>query len=289
MKAAAFAPGHISCFFEPVYHNENIFRTGSRGAGINITLGTASEVTVETAKIQNIDIYVNDRKTPSPVTNLALKYLLGENPLKVVVKTKQNLPTGQGFGMSAAGALSATLALSKITDVSRADAMKASHFAEVKLRTGLGDVMASCFGGIEIRKTPGLPPWGIIEHIPGDFNLVLCVLWGKLNTKKILLNSEKTEKIVEYGSYCTKKILENPSVENLFYLAQVFTKKTNLADKKVLDAMKSVEKYGNASMCMLGNSIFAMGETEKICRILGTYGRVFICNVDQNGARVLDL
>ena len=101
--------------------------------------------------------------------------------------------------------------------------------------------------------------------------------------------SGKTKKIVEYGSYCTKKILENPSIENLFSLSNVFTKKTNLADKRVLDAMKSIEKYANASMCMLGNSIFAMGETEKISRILGTYGQVFICNVDQNGARVLDL
>jgi len=27
--------------------------------------------------------------------------------------------------------------------------------------------------GVEIRKTPGLPPWGVIEHIPGKFDIVL--------------------------------------------------------------------------------------------------------------------
>ena len=288
MKAVAFAPGHISGFFEPVYHEEDINRTGSRGAGINTSIGVVSEVFVENSIKQEIEIYVNDRKSTAPVTNLALKYLLRDNPLNVVVKTKLDLPMGQGFGMSAAGALSATLALTKITNVSLSDAMKASHFAEVKLRTGLGDVMACYFGGVEIRKTAGLPPWGVIEHIPGEFDLVLCVVGKKLDTKKILLDSAKANKIRDYGKYCTKKLLEKPSVENLFSLSQVFTKKTGLADTRVLEAIDSASRFGFASMCMLGNSVFAMGETDKLCKVLSNYGRVFVCNVDQVGAQVLE-
>ena len=287
MKAIAFAPAHISGFFEPVYHNNDINRTGSRGAGINLTIGAISEITVENSQKQNIEIYVNNKKTNAPVTNLSLKYLLSETPLHVIVKTKQVLPTGQGFGMSAAGALSATYALSKITNISQTDAMKAAHYAEIKLRTGLGDVIASCFGGIEIRKTAGLPPWGVIEHIPGDFNIILCVVGKKLDTKKILSNPKQVEKTIEYGKYCTKKIIEKPSIENLFSLSKTFTEKTNLASKKVKDAIKAVNNYGQASMCMLGNSVFAIGKTEKICNILSSFGRVYICNIDQNGARLL--
>jgi len=288
MKAIAFAPGHISGFFEPVYHPEDMSRTGSIGAGVNISLGAISEVTVENSRNQIFEVFINDKKSSAPVTILALKYLFGDTPIRVVVKTRLDLPMGQGFGMSAAGALSATLASSKIVGVSNNDAMCASHFAEVKLRTGLGDVIASCFGGIEIRKTAGLPPWGVIEHITGKFDLVLCVIGKKINTNKILTDNQKTIKIIEYGKYCTKKILENPSVENFFALSKLFTEKTNLAENRVLQAIDAISNYGMSSMCMLGNSIFAMGKTDEICKILSSYGKIYICSVDEYGARSLN-
>ncbi len=287
MKATAFAPGHISGFFEPIY-KQDICRTGSRGAGINITFGSVSEVIAENSTTQEMDIYVNNKKSNAPVIRLALKYLLGESPVKVVIKTKYEIPVGQGFGMSAAGALSATYALAKIVGISSNDALRASHFAEVQLKTGLGDVIASSFGGIEIRKSAGLPPWGIIEHIPGKGDLVLCVVGKNLETKKILEDTKKVSKIVDYGKYCTKKILQKPSVETLFSLSQAFTENTNLADEKVQNAIKTANKFGLASMCMLGNSIFAMGKTDELCNALSSFGKIFVCSVDEFGARVLE-
>jgi pantoate kinase len=287
MKATAFAPGHISGFFEPIY-NQDIDRTGSRGAGINITFGSVSEVICESSTTQSIDIFVNSKKSNAPVIRLALKYLLGNNPFKLIVKTKYEIPVGQGFGMSAAGALSATYALAKILNISSNDALRASHFAEVQLKTGLGDVIASSFGGIEIRKSAGLPPWGVIEHIPGKGDLVLCVVGKKLDTKKILEDTNKATKIIDYGKYCTKKILEKPSVENLFTLSRAFTENTNLADEKVLNAIESASKFGLASMCMLGNSIFSMGKTDELCNVLASFGKIFVCSVDEFGARVIE-
>jgi pantoate kinase len=287
MKATAFAPGHISGFFEPVY-NQDLSRTGSRGAGINISLGAVSEVVAESSTKQDFEIYVNNRKSNAPVIKLALKHMLGDNPIRVVAKINLDLPVGQGFGMSAAGALSTTYALANVTDTSKNDAMKASHFAEVQLKTGLGDVMASCFGGVEIRKSAGLPPWGIIEHIPGKYNLVLCIIGKKLDTKRILSDPLKSSKIIDYGKYCTKKLLENPSVENLLSLSQTFTKKTGLADKRVVEAINTANQFGMASMCMLGNSIFAIGKTNELCKALSPFGKVYVCSVDEGGARVLE-
>ena len=286
MKAIAFAPGHISCFFEPVY-SLNFARTGSRGAGINTTLGATSEVSAENSDKQNIEVYINNRKSNAQVTKLALKNLIGKNPLRITVKTSLDLPISQGFGMSAAGAISATFALSKIIGVSTNDAIKASHFAEVQLKTGLGDVLASCFGGIEIRKSAGLPPWGLIEHIPGNFNIVLCVIGKKIVTKKVLEDKSKINKIIEYGKYCTKKLLENPSIENLFFQSQLFTKNSGLADKRVLEAISAANRYGKVSMCMLGNSVFAMGKTNQLCNVFLSFGRVYVCSVDEFGARIL--
>lgn len=286
MKATAFAPGHISCFFEPVYSND-MYRTGSRGAGINITLGATSEVFAENSNKQNIEVFINNKKSSAQVTKLALNYLIGKNPLHIIVKTNLDLPISQGFGMSAAGAISATFALSKIIGVSTGEAIRASHFAEVQLKTGLGDVIASCFGGIEIRKSAGLPPWGLIEHIPGNFNLVLCVIGKKISTKKVLEDKSRINKIIDYGKFCTKKLLENPSIENLFYQSQVFTKNSGLADKYVLDAINAANRFGKASMCMLGNSVFAMGQTDELCKVLSYFGKIYVCSVDEIGARIL--
>ena len=288
MKAKAFAPGHISGFFEPVFHLEDLIRTGSRGAGVSISLGALSEVIIEESQVSSIEIFINGKKSTAHVTSLALKYIMGNNPLNVVVRTHLDLPIGQGFGMSAAGALSTCLAICKCLGLSKEDALKAAHMAEVQLRTGLGDVISSFFGGLEIRKSPGLPPWGLIEHIPGKFDIVLCVIGKKIDTKKVLNNPILVNKISDYGRLCTKKLLENPSIENFFYQSKIFTKKTGLADNKIIQAIDSVSNKGLASMCMLGNSVFAAGKTEEICRVLSVFGKVYICCIDEYGARILE-
>jgi pantoate kinase len=287
MKGIAFAPGHISAFFEPVYSDQNIDRTGSRGAGINISLGALSQVMVKPASQYTITVRINRSQSNAPVTKLALKYLLGETPLEITIDTLLDLPVSQGFGMSAGGALSSTLALADLLKLPRENAVKAAHYAEVQLRTGLGDVIASNFGGIEIRRKAGLPPWGMQEHIPGKFDMVLCVIGKEIKTKKILSDAVRLRKIASYGQYCTKKLLEKPSVEHLFSLAWEFTQKIDLADEMVLQAIESANQYGKASMCMLGNSVFAMGNTPLLCKTLAKFGTVFCCTVDEQGARVL--
>ena len=289
MKAVAFSPGHISGFFEPVYDKQDLSKTGSRGAGINLTLGAISEVSLFDAKKQIFEIFINNKKINSPIIELSLRYLIGDRPCKVVVNTELQLPPGQGFGMSSASALSSTYALSKIIGIQKTDAIKASHFAEIQLKTGLGDVMASSFGGVEIRKEAGLPPWGIIEHIPGKFDLVLGVIGKELDTKKILSDPKKVDNISIYGKFCCKKLLEKPSIENFFTLSKYFTEKTNLVEKNVLKAINTVNKFGMASMCMLGNSIFAAGDLEKLCSVLTPMASVYICSVDECGARVIEI
>jgi len=287
MKGIAFAPGHISAFFEPIYSTHIPDRSGSCGAGITISLGAISQVTIEPAVQQTIAVQINGKPSPAPVTKLAVNFLAGETPLEITVNTLMDLPVSQGFGMSAAGALSSALALADLLNLPRENAIKAAHYAEVQSHTGLSDVIASSFGGIEIRRKAGLPPWGMLEHIPGKYDIVLCVVGKKIETKKILTDIAKLHEIASYGRYCTKKLLQKPTVEQLFSLAWEFTQKTDLADKFVLDAIKAVNRYGMASMCMLGNSIFAVGDTPMLCTILSSFGKIFCCTVDEKGARVL--
>jgi pantoate kinase len=287
MKVVAFAPGHISAFFEPIYHPQDVYRSGSRGAGMSISLGATTEVTIDVTQHQTIVISVNNKTIDAPVTRRAIQNLIGDAPLKVCVQTMLDLPVSQGFGMSAAGALSTTTALSYLLQISPDEAIKAAHAAEVQLRSGLGDVIAASFGGIEIRREPGLPPWGMLEHIPGTYDVVLCVIGKKMETKKILSNPKKLAEIASYGRYCTKKILDKPSIEQLFILGQEFTKKIGLADKKVLEAIQIANQYGMASMCMLGNSVFAVGQTQKLCKILEAFGKIYVCSISTQGSYIL--
>lgn len=289
MKSVAFAPAHISGFFEPFYHNHDLNKSGSRGAGINLSLGATSEVCCETAVSPSVQVMINDKLAEALVTKLCIQHLLGNTNLHVVVKTRLDLPESQGFGMSAAGALSAALALANILHLNTVDALKAAHHAEVQLCTGLGDVLASSFGGIEIRRKPGLPPWGMIEHIPGVYPVVVCVAGDSIETKSVLSDKKQVSKIASYGRYCTKKIVEKPTVESLFMLSNRFTQKSGLAQPKVLQAIQAAQTVGMASMCMLGNSVFAIGDTEPLQKILSVFGPVYVSSVDQQGAHLLQL
>lgn len=288
MTAVAFAPGHISAFFEPIIYQQDITRSGSRGAGFSITFGAISQVTAQQSTSQRIDTYINNKKTNAIVSKLAIQHLMGNTPLHITIHTTIHLPIGQGFGMSGTGALSSTLALAHLLRLPREHALRAAHQAEVEAHTGLGDVIASSFGGIEIRREAGLPPWGIIEHIPGTFEVVLCIIGSKIQTKTILTDPKRVNEIASYGRYCTKKLLEKPSIENLFTLAQTFTKKTGLADAKVREAIEAANTVGMASMCMLGNSLFAMGNTVDLCKILAPYGKLYVSTIDECGARLVN-
>ena len=74
----------------------------------------------------------------------------------------------------------------------------------------------------------------------------------------------------------------------MLYLSQVFTNKTGLASKRVKEAIFAANKFGTASMCMLGNSVFSIGRTNDLCKILSSYGKVLVCRVDEYGARALN-
>jgi pantoate kinase len=287
MKGIAFAPAHISAFFEPVYSHQNMDRSGSQGAGMSISLGALSQVTLEPSTKQTITVHINGKPSNAPVTKLALRYLVAETPVQITVDAMLDLPVGQGFGMSAAGALSAALASANVLKIPKENAVKAAHYAEVQLRTGLSDVLASSFGGIEIRRKAGLPPWGVIEHIPGAYTIVGCIIGKKIETRKILSDVNRVRDIASYGRYCTKKLIEKPSLEHLFSLGFKFTQETGLATKLVFQAIHAANTQGMASMCMLGNSVFAIGDTSQLCTILSPFGKVFCSTIDVDGARVL--
>ena len=281
----AFSPGHITGFFEICNTPSLSCEKGSRGAGINLSLGAFSTVHITESSTQQIDILLNGKQSSAPVTRRAVHYLIGKHPFHVVAQVETQLPHGQGFGMSAAGSLATTLALGHLLHLPRKRAVEAAHCAEIDLKTGLGDVVAMSVGGIEIRVTPGIG--GKIKAISGDGDLVLVVLGPQLWTRDILSNHSLQAQICRWGKKCTTELLADPVLPRFFQLSYRFVKQTGLASPVILEALKIAQVYGRASMCCLGNSIFCMGDTSQLLCVLKRYGPVFVCTIDTNGARLV--
>lgn len=208
MRACAFVPGHVTGFFEIYDEAEEIRQKGSRGAGICLSLGARTVVEVLNSEKQKIEVFINERKVQTPVTELVVKKILDDEPFDVKVSSTLELPQGQGFGMSGAGALSVSLALTKALGLSLStnEIVCMAHEAEINCATGLGDVMPQSIGGVVLRKKEGCFPFGVMENIRvKDSEVVLCVVGKELSTKDIIMDPTHKKNINEHGQNCLKE------------------------------------------------------------------------------------
>lgn len=286
MRASAFCPGHITGFFE-ICERKDLLSTGSRGAGLCLTMGATSRVAIEDSQRQSVRVTIDGKESRAEVTKTALRLLIGAQRLAIKVDTRLDLPQSQGFGMSAAGALSASLAVAQMIGSSRQEAFETAHIAEIENKCGLGDISALHRGGITIRQRPGLPPKGKVLRIDGEPEVVLCVLGGRLLTRSVLTSPAKRKAINASGSRKVDQIVRKPSMNELLRLSSEFAIETGLASKKTLEAMSAASRLGMASMSMLGNSVFAVGDTDGLHQVLSDFGDVWICKVDKEGPRIL--
>lgn len=286
MRAEAFSPGHITGFFE-VCRDRDVLATGSRGAGLCLSLGATSTVVMAEAARQSIEVTIDGTKADAPVTKATVREILGKERYAVKVATNLDLPQSQGFGMSAAGALSTALAVSELLGQDRQRAFEAAHIAEVRSSTGLGDISALHRGGVTLRMRPGLPPVGKVKRIDGAPTVVLAQVGRRLLTKSVLSNSSKVAAVNKSGARKVKLLDKEPTFNRFMELSAEFAFETGLVTRAVTNAIDAASKLGMASMSMLGNSVFAVGDTEGLARVLSEFGDVWVCRVDTDGPRVL--
>ena len=286
MRARAFCPGHITGFFE-ICRGEDLLSTGSRGAGMCLSLGATSEVDITDSDEPSLSVSIDGDESEAEVTRAALRRLVGDRKKKIDVRTALDLPQSQGFGMSAAGALSAAMAAAHVLGIERQKAFEAAHIAEIECGGGLGDISAIHRGGITVRERPGLPPIGKVQRIDGSPDLVLAVVGDRLLTKSVLGDPVKARAINVHGSKRVDDLLRRPTLERLMTLSHSFCIESGLASEEVVEAIEAASSHGMASMSMLGNSVFATGRTDELLKTLSRHGKVFTCKVDTVGPRIL--
>src|SRR3989304_835815 len=207
---------------------------------------------------------------PGPAPGWAVERAIGGAAFEVIVQSEVQLPVSQGFGMSAAGALSAVLAVNDALDLAlpHARCVAIAHAAEVTAKTGLGDVVPASLGAMDIRLQPGAPPHGVVRRLPAEGDVLLAVLGAPIQKPPILSDRAKLRGIAEVGGRCVKEFSRNPSMADLFRLGRGFALATGRAQGKVKDAMAAATPYGHCTMAMLGNSVFAVGQVEPLDAIM---------------------
>lgn len=248
----AFSPGHITCFFSPV-RTGDMLSTGSVGAGIKTSLG--STVVLEERSDRKILVRMDGRDAECNVTRSIIEKIAPSRGFDVTITN--GLPVGQGFGMSAAGALAAGLCACEIVGKDVDEAYRAAHISEIEGGGGLGDVSAIlCGSHVPVRTVAGLPPIGKVIDSGLKLDLNVAVLGEPLNTGKILGNADVVKAISEIGPASVEEFAGYPTVRKLFELSKVFSEDTGLETPIITDALSKLWLRGFAGMCMLGHSIF---------------------------------
>ncbi len=287
-ESEAFCPGHVTAFFE-VVDDPDPRRNGSRGAGLCLSLGVRTVARVREAPRASLDVIVNGKRRNAEVTERVARKVLGDRTCEVKILSESPLPVSQGFGVSAAAALSTALALDDALGrgTPRDDLVAIAHETEVECGTGLGDVVPASLGGMDLRWKPGAPGHADVRKIPVDAALLLAVLGPEIPTRSIIRDPAKVAAINRSGRACVDAFAQAPTLERLFELGARFAEETGLASRTVLEVIRASRMFGRATMAMLGNAVFASGNREQLATLYLKFGTLQRCEVDNEGARVL--
>lgn len=284
---SAFCPGHITCFFRPAgTSSESVLSRGSMGVGIRTSLGTYVEITERSDG--KLIVELDGKIEPAAVTESVFRQLVPGRGFDV--KVVNELPCGEGFGMSASGAIASALCLCELLGLPEQRAYEVAHIAEIEGGGGLGDVSAIyCLAHQPVRVKQGLPPNGTVIGTEVVFdNLTLVVLGPKMHTGKLLGDPKTHEAIVSAGDHAVSEYLEMPSEELLYSLSNRFSKVAGVECPTVSQALSELHSNGyRAAMCMLGNSVFTNASAEDVKKVLGEQVQVFTCSSTDAPAHII--
>lgn len=279
----AFCPGHITCFFHPVKSYDPM-SAGSRGVGIKLSKG--AKVTLQERKDNDIVTIMDGVETDCRITKMAVRDIDPERGYDVIIEN--DLPVGQGFGMSAAGSIAAALCACEIVGKDLQAAFSAAHRSEIAGGGGYGDVSGiTGRSNIPIRSIAGLPPFGKVVNSGLKLDLSVAILGGPLDTGETLSDEVTLRKIQEIGSRLVTDFIDSPSLKSLFSYSREFSESIGLETPELSSALSKLREEGNAGMCMLGHSIFTDLSPARTKRILGNDVKVIGCQSTASMPRII--
>ncbi|MFD1586824.1 pantoate kinase [Halorientalis brevis] len=271
-EVAAFVPGHVTGFFT-IHRDDDPTKTGSRGGGLALSDG----VTVTVRPAEETSVRLND----VPIEMDAVETVLSTLQATARVDAETPLPVGSGFGVSGGMALGTALAANQAFDrrLSENELLTIAHGAEVQADTGLGDVVAQARGGVPIRLEPGGPQDNLLDGIPARPRIEYHTL-GELSTEDVI--SGDTDLLTQAGKRSLSRVVKEPTMDSFMRASRQFAREAELLTPEIRDVILDVtEADGQASMAMLGKTVFALGTGLSDAG----YDPV-VCEIDAAGARL---
>jgi len=230
---------------------EDPTKAGSRGAGLTLSDGVTTTVrpSDETA------VYLAD----ASVDIESVERVLDALDVTATVLLETDLPLGSGFGVSGAAALGAALAANREfgCKLSENELVTVAHGAEVQAGTGLGDVVAQARGGVPVRLEPGAPGHGRMDGLPYPARVEYLPL-GELSTAEVL--GGDTTAVTRAGEKALSRVVGEPTLASFVYASRAFARDADLLTPEVREVVEDVSAAdGEASMAMLGETVFALG------------------------------
>lgn len=242
----AFAPGSVTGIFAPPPPGSD--RRRSRGASFATEDGVVADV--RPADETTVRLH-GDSTTFEPVEGVIER--LG---VTAAIDLELSVPIGAGFGSSGAATLATALAANAEFGLGRDREvlLRAAHESEVAAGTGLGDVFIQEAGGLR---------WSVGEYemrsaAPPD--RVEYVSFGGIATRDVLGDAATLDRIRDAGTRALDGLPADPTMREFTAAAWRFAEATGLVTDRVRDAVERLRGAGGeASMAMLGESVFAVG------------------------------
>ncbi|MEE9512378.1 MAG: GHMP kinase, partial [Nitrosopumilaceae archaeon] len=282
MRGEAFCPAHVTGFFTAELENkESPELIGSLGAGFSMQEGVTTTVRARLKTKyddSNFQLNINGYKSDNTqVSEFMINEFLNIVNYEYFIEVFHDIPipVGYGLGCSGAVALSLGIALNQAlgTKLSKTQVGQIAHNAEIKCRTGLGDVLASYHGGFEIRTKSGAPGIGAIQKIKTNSSDVIIICFSPISTKEFL--NERLSSINGLGGKMVKELLKSKDCNEFQDMSIKFAKYVEVITPRMNEVIKELHENGiKCGVALFGETIFSLISSDmenKVMKILQKY------------------
>ena len=277
--------GHITLLFTVSDESEDPIRQGSLGAGLCVDEGVEVVAYGEDGEL-GLTVTFESTEGDSELYEAVLDALVTEVPqvsgIDWGVSVTISLPTAQGFGVSASGAIASAMAFQRAVGLPYEESLRRAYSVAHKVErlgsTGLGDVTALAAGGVERRLKAGSPYHGSeLLNGPGraegwSLTTPLVLAWrqgsGK-HTSVYIDNPDWKRAISEAGLRQMESLSQGDwgpeRWGDLIQSADAFSRESGLIDDSSRNELVNMAAGAVASagldeevevmLCMLGESI----------------------------------
>jgi len=244
MAVSASCPAYIT----------GLFLIGDKdAAGAGFGIDKSLTTTVSERKGGRTTIMLNGVEGALPVSKSVLRRYTekGCRMGLLDIQHATEVPVGFGLGMSAAGALSLTLALNELlgSGLSREECVKIAHGADVECGTGLSGVDAAAIGGMLARRSPSEPP----AVLPFEEKGLEIAFYTQIKTSSVINSPDWKKRVNAAGAAALGALFGNKRWDGFVAASRQFAVQSGLAEW----CTHEMGANPRASMAMLGHTLFS--------------------------------